>query len=206
MLPNSSETQDLLALALAGNQDARNRLLERHREALRRMVHARLNPALARRVDASDIVQDALVKASRRLSDYLREAQMPFQRWLQYLVRDRIVDAHRRHELAARRSVQREQSLEPAAADQSSALSLAGVAVDGEMTPAAAALHHELELRFQAALEALDTTDREIILMRHFEHLTNQQAARLLNLSEAAAGMRYLRALRRLKPLLQEPE
>ncbi len=91
----------------------------------------------------------------------------------------------------------------PSHADQS-AFDLAALVRDRELTPAAAATHHELEQRFQAALETLDETDREIILMRHFEQLTNGQAAEALQLSEPAAGMRYLRAMRRLRTLLEE--
>ena len=89
--------------------------------------------------------------------------------------------------------------------DGESALDLAALAADRELTPAAAATHHELELRFQAAIETLDDTDREVVLMRHFEYLSNQETAQALELSEAAAGMRYLRAMRRLRALLQEP-
>jgi RNA polymerase sigma-70 factor (ECF subfamily) len=204
MWPDSSETQELLAAARSGDAAARNRLLERHRDVLRRMVGLRMDRALQGRLDASDIVQDVLVEADRRLADYLAAAKMPFQAWLRYLARDHLIDAHRRHRGAARRSVDREQSLvAPSHADQS-AFDLAALVRDRELTPAAAATHHELEQRFAAALETLDETDREIILMRHFEQLTNGQAAETLGLSEPAAGMRYLRAMRRLRALLEE--
>jgi RNA polymerase sigma-70 factor (ECF subfamily) len=204
MWPDSSETQELLAAAGAGDAAARNRLLERHRDALRRMVGLRMDRAVQGRLDASDIVQDVLVEADRRLADYLATAKMPFLVWLRHLARDHLIDAHRRHRGAARRSVDREQRPPaPEFADQS-ALDLAGLVRDRNPTPAAAATHRELELRFQAALETLDETDREIILMRHFEQFTNQQAAQALELSEPAAGMRYLRAMRRLRAELEE--
>jgi len=204
MWPDSDETRELLAAARAGDPTARNRLLERHRDALRRMVGLRMDRAIERRLDASDIVQDVLVEANRRLAEYLEAAKMPFHLWLRHLARDRMIDAHRRHRTAARRSVDREQPLaQPAMADQS-AMDLAALVRDREMTPAAAATHHELERRFQAALETLDDMDREIILMRHFEQLSNQEAAQALELSEPAAGMRYLRAMRRLRVLLEE--
>jgi RNA polymerase sigma-70 factor (ECF subfamily) len=121
------------------------------------------------------------------------------------LARDRLIDAHRRHRGAARRSVDREQVLGGPGLNDASAVDLAALLLDRQMTPAAAATHHELERRFAAALEALDEIDREIILMRHFEQLTNQQAAQALDLTEPAAGMRYLRALRRLRLLFDEP-
>jgi RNA polymerase sigma-70 factor (ECF subfamily) len=169
------------------------------------MVALRMDPLLRRRLDASDIVQDVLVEANRRLAEYLRSGRMPFHLWLRHLARDRMIDAHRRHRGAARRSLDREQPL--AVHDQSDAsdLDLAALARDPELTPAAAATHRELEMRFQAAIEKLEEMDREVVLMRHFEQLSNQATAEALEISEAAAGMRYLRAMRRLRALLEEP-
>ncbi len=204
MWPNSSETQQLILAARDGNSDARNQLLERHRDALRRMVGLRMDRALQRRVDASDIVQDVLVEANRRLTEYLASSGMPFQLWLRHLARDRMIDAHRRHH-AARRNVAREQPLEAAPHGDQSAFDLAALVRDRELTPAAAATHHELERRFQAAIETLDDADREVVLMRHFEQLSNKDVALTLEISESAAGMRYLRAMRRLRAMLQDP-
>jgi RNA polymerase sigma-70 factor (ECF subfamily) len=202
MWPDSSQTQELLKRATAGDPVAVNALLDRYRDALRRMLGLRMDPALQRRVDASDIVQDVLVEANRRLAEYLAAPKLPFHLWLRQIARDRLIDAHRRHRLAARRSLDREQPNDmPATADQS-ALDLVGLIADRELTPAAAATMRELEARFQAALATLDEPDREVILMRHFERLTNQEVAAALELSEAAAGMRYLRAMRRLRALL----
>jgi RNA polymerase sigma-70 factor (subfamily 1) len=205
MWPDSTETQELLTDALSGDPEAVNQLLARHRDALRRMIELRMDRALARRVDASDVVQDVLVEANRRLAEYLQSsAKMPFHLWLRQMAQDRLIDAHRRHRGAARRSLDREQPLGVAHADQS-ALDLAAQLRDHrELTPAAAATQRELERRFEAAVEQLEETDREVILMRHFEHLSNQETAQALELSEAAAGMRYLRAMRRLRTLLQD--
>jgi RNA polymerase sigma-70 factor (ECF subfamily) len=187
----------------AGDGEAVNRLLERHRESLRRMVQLRLDRALGARVDASDIVQDVLWEASRRLSDYLRDAKVPFHLWLRELAKDHLIDAHRRHRKAQRRSVDRERSLAPEFAERSS-LDLAAQLRDNELTPAAATIQKELELRFLSALDQLDDEDAEIVLMRHHEQLTNSEAAQALGLSPAAAGMRHLRALRRLRVILGE--
>jgi RNA polymerase sigma-70 factor (ECF subfamily) len=204
MWPESSETQQLLELVRGGDAAARSRLLERHRAAVRRLIALRMDPVLQRRVDASDIVQDVLIEADRRLKEYLDTAKMPFHVWLRHMARDRLIDAHRRHRGAARRSLDRERTLPQAELSNQSALDLANLLVDRQMTPAAAATHHELELRFQQALETLDDDDREIVLMRHFEQLSNQQTAEALKLSEPAASMRYLRAMRRLRTLLEE--
>jgi RNA polymerase sigma-70 factor (ECF subfamily) len=201
MWPNAEQTDQLLAQARQGDSKAIAELLANHREALRRMVGLRLDPVLARRVDASDIVQDVLIEANRRLPEYLDQPRMPFHLWLRHLARDQMIDAHRRHRQAKRRSLDREQSLFAAGADDS-AVDLLGQLLDPEQTPASAALRQELQARLEQAINRLSPDDREIILMRHHEQLSNQDVARALSLSEAAASMRYLRALRRLRKVL----
>jgi RNA polymerase sigma-70 factor, ECF subfamily len=201
--PDTQPTQELLRQAGAGDGEAVNRLMDRHREALRRMVQMRLDRAVGARVDASDIVQDVLWEASRRLSDYLRDAKLPFHLWLRELAKDRLIDAHRRHRKAQRRSVDREQSLAREFVDRSS-LDLAAQLRDNELTPAAATIRKELAARVLSALDQLDDEDAEIFLMRHHEQLSNSEAAQALGLSPAAAGMRHLRAIRRLRAILGE--
>jgi len=200
MWPDSDETQELLLRAGRGSDEAVDCLLDRHREALRRMVHSRLTRGIARRVDASDVVQDTMLTASRRLSEYLRDPCMPFHAWLRHLARDRLADVYRR-ELAAKRNVAREQSV---GADERPSLAPAAQACDAGLTPAAMLLRSEMAARFNEAIDRLGDPSREILLMRHGEQLTNTQAAELLGLSEQAASMRYLRALRQLKSLLGE--
>lgn len=202
MWPPADQTQTLLANAKAGDAAAVNALLERHRESLRRLVRLRLDRRIAARVDASDVVQDVLLEANGRLADYLRNPAMPFHLWLRSMARDRIIDMHRRHRAADKRSVEKERPLRGAFGDKSS-VELASALKDPELTPAAAALRNELESRFLAALDELGEDDRDILLMRHFEGLGNGEAAEALGLSSAAAGMRHLRALRRLRTILE---
>jgi len=198
--PEHDHTQKLVRDAASGNEDARNSLMERHRTALRRLIHFRLDRRIAGRVDASDVVQEVLIEANRRLQSYLEDPRLPFHLWLRQLAQDRMIDLHRRHH-AQRRTIDREQSLQASFGDQSS-LDLAAQLPDHELTPAAATIRKELEQRFLDALDQLPDADREIIVMRHVEHLGNGEVAAALDLSEAAAGMRYLRAIRRLKSIL----
>jgi RNA polymerase sigma-70 factor, ECF subfamily len=198
MWPNADETEQLLNGAREGDRDAVDRLMERHRQSLERMVRGRLNRGLARRVDASDVVQDALLTASRRLADYVHDPKLPFHAWLRQIARDRLADVYRR-QLADKRSVANEQSV---GGEGTSMLPPAALVRDAELTPAAAMLHREFAERFNAAVETLAEADREIIFMRHAEQLTNSEAAELLGLSQPAAAMRYLRALRQLKSIL----
>jgi RNA polymerase sigma-70 factor (ECF subfamily) len=191
----------LLDQVREGDADAVNRLLERHRTAIRRMIDHRMDRVIERRVDASDIVQDVLIEANRRLGDYLANPTMPFRLWLRHMARDRLIDAHRRHRVAASRSLDREVPLATQDGDESAADGLVAV-TDRELTPAAAATWHELERRFAAAVDLLEEGDRQIVLLRHFEHLSTAEAAEVLGLAKPAAGMRYLRAMRRLRALL----
>ena len=200
MLPDSEKTQQLLCAARGGDADAVNELMDRHRDSLRRMVQARLDRAVAQRVDASDVVQDVLLEAHGRLTDFIQNGSMPFHLWLRHLAKDRMIDVHRRHR-AQRRSVTREQHA-PQSADVSSAFDLFAQISNQELTPAAASIRKEIETRFLGALDQLDDIDREILLMRHCEQLGNSEVAELLGLSQPAAGMRYLRALRRLRSVL----
>jgi RNA polymerase sigma-70 factor, ECF subfamily len=208
MWPDASETQNLLHRVAQADASATDELWERYRPALRRMIGLRLDQAVSRRVDASDVVQDVLIKASQRLAEYLRNPVLPFHLWLRQIARDHVIDAHRRHRGSARRSVDRERGLPAQGADAScddrSSLDLAAQLRDSGLTPAAIALRRELQSRFDAVLLRLDEGDREIILLRHFEQLSNSEAAQALGLSEAAAGMRHVRALRRLRALLGE--
>ncbi len=202
MHQNSPDTQRLLDQAGRGDAAAVEQLLAGHREPIRRMIDLRLDPRLAGRVDASDVVQDVLIEVHRRLQDYLKDPAMPFHLWMRHIAKDHLIDAHRRHRLAQRRAVDREQPLVPAGLADHSSVQLAAQFIDQELTPASAALRHEMERRLHAAVAELEEDEREVILMRHFEQLSNQEVAALLGLSEAAASMRHLRAVRRLRTLL----
>jgi RNA polymerase sigma-70 factor, ECF subfamily len=202
MWPEGEKTQELLNNAKEGDSEAINKLIERHRQAVRRLIEMRLDNAVARRVDASDVVQDVMFEASRRLEDYLQHPKMPFHIWLRQLAKDRVIDMHRRHRAAQRRSVDREQHVSSLGHDDQSAADLAVLLKDTELTPAAATLRKEMENQFLEALNELSDDDRELIMMRHFEHLGSGEVAAALGLSAPAAGMRYLRALRRLRESL----
>jgi RNA polymerase sigma-70 factor (ECF subfamily) len=206
MWPEQPQVDPLLEEAREGKADAVERLLSAHRDPLRRLIGVRLDPALAARIDASDIVQDVLLEAHRRMRDYLKNPSMPFHLWLRHIAKDHIIDAHRRHRQAQRRSLDREQRIVPALMADHSSYELAGQFIDPELTPASEAIRREMQRRLDAAVADLDEDDREIILLRHREQLANQDVARALGLSEAAASMRYLRAVRRLREALLPTE
>lgn len=204
MWPEQFQTDELLAKAKDGDDLAVNLLMDRHRNALRQLVRMRLDRKIQRRVDVSDVVQDVLVEANRRLQVYVENPIMPFHLWLRQIARDRIIDAHRRHRVSAKRSVDREQPIvSPQGQDQSS-YQLAALIGDRQLTPAEAALQKEIAGQVEHAITLLNEADSEIIIMRHYEMLSNQDIAAALDLTEPAASMRYLRAIRRLKEVLEE--
>jgi RNA polymerase sigma-70 factor (ECF subfamily) len=202
--PASDQTDQLLIAAKKGDPQAVNRLLEKHRGPVRRLVEMRLDRKVQRRVDVSDVVQEVMVEASGRLDKYLADPAMAFHLWLRQIAWDHIIDTYRRHRVSAKRNMDREQPMSaPAGANQSTA-ELAIQLCDPGITPAAAAMQHEIAKRVEAAIERLNDQDREIVIMRHYEHLSNLEIAEVLKLNPPAASMRYLRAIRRLRELLDE--
>src|SRR3954454_132597 len=135
MWPNREQTDRLLDDARAGEPGAVDKLLGEFREPLRAVIGLRLDPAVARRVDASDIVQDVLIEANQRLTEYLKNPAMPFHLWLRHLAQDRIIDSHRRHGEAQRRSIDREQAIQPPAWAHHSSVQQVAQLVDEEQTP-----------------------------------------------------------------------
>lgn len=201
MWPTDDRTRELLRKAKEGQNGAVDALLDRHRDAVHRLVQLRLDRRLRQRIDVSDIVQETMMEANRRLREYMETPRMDFHLWLRQIARDRMIDAHRRHRGTSKRSMDREQELQVRTPEQSS-VDLAGQLKDLELTPAAAALNREMVQLVESALTNLEDPDSEIILMRHYENLSNQEVAQALGLSEPAASMRYLRAIRRLREAL----
>ncbi len=202
--PSSDETQELLAQAKVGNNLAIDNLLERHRQSLRRMIQLRLDQRIMQRIDVSDVVQDVLIEANRRLASYIENPVLGFQVWLRQIAKDRIIDAHRRHRTSAKRSIDREQPMVARGGQDHSTLELVNRLCDPGLTPAALATQKEIAAQVELAVRQLKGQDREIILMRHYEQMSNLESAEALGLTEPAASMRYLRALRRLRSILDE--
>lgn len=201
--PSDDRTETLLDAARSGDGDAVNKLLERHRGPIRRLVEMRLDRKVQRRVDVSDVVQDVMVEANSRLEKYLNDPAMAFHLWLRQIAWDRIIDTYRRHRVSAKRNMDREQPMSVPAGSDHSTMELAVQLCDPALTPAAAATQREIAVKVESVIEQLADQDREIILMRHYEHLSNLEIAQVLNLNPPAASMRYLRAVRRLRELLE---
>jgi RNA polymerase sigma-70 factor, ECF subfamily len=196
--PDSEETVRLLELAAQGDRGALNDLLAHHREPLRRFVAVRLDHGVRARVDPSDVVQEVLADAARRLPDYLARRPMPFHLWARKTAYDRLLNA-RRDQRAGRRDVGREAG-RPDCSSVALALSLVGPGP----TPSEAAEANELADRVAAAVAGLPDADREILLLRQVDGLPYDEVGTLLDIDAAAARQRYGRALLRLQKVLAD--
>jgi RNA polymerase sigma-70 factor, ECF subfamily len=197
------DTEELLDRAGTGDRAARQQLLMRHRSRLRQMVALRIDRRMAARVDPSDVVQEALADAAQGLSDYLRDRPLPFYPWLRQFAWERLLQLHRRHLQAKRRSVTREELRIFDIADESEAV-LAERLVNSGSSPSARLLAAELRDRVRAALESLEPHDREVLVLRYLEQLATKEIAAVLGISEAAVKTRHRRALERLRRRLDE--
>jgi RNA polymerase sigma-70 factor (ECF subfamily) len=183
-----------------GDQAALGELFDRHREKLRRMVAFRMDARLAGRVSASDVLQEAYIDALKRVEHYFAKPDQPFFGWLRLVVGQRLADVHREH-LAGKRDAAREVGIHAGPAGDSACIAACLLARGS--SPSHAARRNEQFAQLEAALTRMDPLDREVLALRHFEELSNGETAELLGIHPPAASKRYVRALSRLKEILE---
>jgi RNA polymerase sigma-70 factor (ECF subfamily) len=203
MTGDSSETNRLLERAAEGDRDSWGALLTRHQERLRRLVAFRMDQRLHGRIDPSDVIQEACLEAAAALAEYLRRPTLPFFLWLRGITGNKLLELHRHHLGTQMRDARREVSLHGGSPDNTSA-ALAAQLLGHATRPSEAAIRAEAKVHLQEALNGMDPLDREVLALRHFEQLSPTETAQVLDISKKAAGMRYLRALKRLKEILTE--
>ena len=195
--------EDLIGADETEREAILSTLLEHHRPRLRRMVEMRMHPQVRARVDASDVLQEAYIEVTRRVGEYVADPQIPFFLWMRRMTGQRLMKTHRFHLDAQRRDVRRQASVGRLVPDASMAAMLDHL--DGaRTTPATAAARVELRDRIKLVLDDMSETDREVLCMRHFEDMTNEEVATELGLGKHAASKRYIRALQRLRQLVGE--
>jgi RNA polymerase sigma-70 factor (ECF subfamily) len=201
---DASENEVLLQQALGGDCGALAELFERHRDRLEQMVRLRLDRRLQGRLDPADVLQEAYLDVARRFPEYAADPAVPFYLWLRLLTGQRLVDLHRQHLGAKMRNAGLEVSLYRGEFPRASSASLAELLLGRLTTASQAAIRAETQLRVQEALNAMEDIDREILVLRHFEMLTNDEAAQVLGLKAAAASNRHMRALKRLREIMAQ--
>jgi RNA polymerase sigma-70 factor (ECF subfamily) len=200
---NAPEDRDLLLRLEGGDEQAMTELFSRHRERLRWMIRLRLDRRLQGRIDSSDVLQEAYLEVARRTREYLAQPSMPPFLWLRFLTGQTLQALHRHHLRVHMRDAGQEVSLHRRAAPQANSASLAEMLLGRLTSPTRAARRAEMQAKLQEMLNAMEPLDREILALRHFEEMSNGEAAQVLGLSKTAASNRYIRALERLKEMLK---
>ncbi len=196
-----TDTDQLLTFAQSGDSVALEKLLTRYRDRLRRMINVFLDPRVSARIDPSDVLQEALTCAATRLPSYLEKRPIAFYPWLRQIVREQLIQVHRQHVQAERRSVRRERRLGAEISD-ASAMQLAERLVSSGTSPSQKMDAEEMKSKLKAALAELPETDRELLLMRCVEQLSIGEITAVLGISETAAKSRLRRGLQKLNRLL----
>lgn len=198
------DVDELSRAALAGDGVALAELFDRERPRLKRMIRLRLDGKLSRRVDPDDVLQEAYVDVLCRFDAYRRQyaGSLPLRLWFRLILGQRLVELHRRHLGTQARDAGLEVSLHRGGWPHATSASLAAQ-LQGKLTSASrAAIRAEQRLIVQESLNRMDPLDREVLVLRHFEHLTNDEVALMLGLKRTAASQRYVRALQRLGTIL----
>lgn len=200
------DTEVLLSRIREGDATATHALLDRHRDRLRRMVRFRMDDRMSARIDPSDVVQDALLVAHQRLSEYLDTPEaIDFYPWLRRIAWNRLLDLHRRHVIAQRRTVLREADdrlalSSPSATHLAEQLAGSGISVAQQLAQA------ELIQRVKTALLKLSDNDREVLTLRFLEQLSVEHAAQVAGISKGTFKARQLRAIARLRDMLDRDD
>lgn len=187
-----------------GDEQALAELFSLHRDRLWRIVHFRLDHRLHGRVDADDVLQEAYLSAAQRIRHLVADSSTSQFVWLRLIVSQTLVDVHRRHLGVQMRDAGREVSLHGAGRPQTTSMSLAACLLGQVTSPSQAAVRAEMSAQLEAALESMDSIDREVLALRHFEELTNSEVAEVLGIRQKAASIRYVRAIQRLKAVLSQ--
>src|SRR5579859_4971553 len=199
---NSGDTAALLERVAAGDQASWAELMARHQERLRRVIAFRFDQRMQGRVAPSDVLQEAQIEAWQHVADYLRAPTLPFFLWLRGIAHNKLRELHRHHLGTQMRDAGREVSIYRGTFPEATSAALAAQLLGHLTQPSQAAIRAEVKIRLQEALNQMDALDREVLALRHFEHLSPRETAEVLGIKEKAAAMRYVRALRRLKEIL----
>ncbi len=189
----------------SADPQALGKLMLKYQDRLLRIVAFRLDRRLNARIDPADVMQDAFVEATQRIDDYRASAdQVSFFLWLRFLTLQKVTQLHRHHLGVQARDANRDVPIFNRASPQATSVVLAAQLLGDLTSPSGAAIREENRRRLEDALSRMEGVDREVLALRHFEHLTNGETAKLLGLSDSAACNRYFRAVRRLKSTMDQ--
>jgi RNA polymerase sigma-70 factor, ECF subfamily len=194
---NQPDSDQLVMLARAGDAEAGHSLLTRHQNRLRRMIASVLDARVARRIDASDVLQDTMARATQKLPEYLRQPSVALYPWLRQIAKDIVVEVHRKHLHAGRRTVTKEEDVD-FQISQDSAMDLAARLVSHDASPSKLASRREMACRVRDAMNKISSADRELLLMSFVEQLRTQDIAEILSVTSVTVRSRLRLAIERL--------
>src|SRR5436309_790060 len=203
MSQNDSEDPIELIRRSGADPQVLGRIWDHYRDRLRRVVRLRLDRRLQGRTDPSDVLQEAFLDFQSRAVEYVKQPDMPFFLWLRFLTGQRLQLVHRHHLGAQMRDAGREVSLHRGAMPQATSISLAAQLLGRFTSVTQAVQRAEMQMILQEAINNMDPIDREILALRHFEELSNEETAQVLDIKPSAASSRHIRALKRLRDVLK---
>lgn len=199
---------NLLLVAKAGDELAMEELFTCYQHYLRLLAHGALNPRVQARVTISDVIQETFLHAYQAFDQFRGRTAGEFIAWMRTILASRIADVHEKHLLARRRDVRREVSIETIAAGLSrSSARLEMLAVDhAGQSPGSVIDQQERAILLAGAIAELPAAYQQVLVLRHFEGLSFDEIATKLDRSAGAVRMVWLRAIRKMKIQLKDPD
>jgi len=200
---SDTDDNEIEALREGGSQAVAD-LYSKYRPQLERMVDFRMDRRLLGRVDAADVLQDSYIEIARRADSFLEDPAVSFFVWARQITWQTLMMAHRTHLGVQKRDARQEVRLYGGGYSQGTSVSLASRLVGDVTSPSQGVIRDEQTQQLREALDSMDSIDREVLALRHFEQLSNKEVAEVLSLGKTAASNRYVRALERLKKIMDE--
>lgn len=175
---------------------------QEHRERLVRLLSSRMQPALLRRMEPEDLLQEAYLACGRRVESLQQADEVPLYVKLRRVTLQTLADMERRHLAAGKRDAMKEADFAPD--DSNAAVDAWAQFADSISSPRTHLERLERQAYTRRVLAALPDIDREILELRHFEELSNAECAAVLEITQKTASIRYVRALKRFRDLLME--
>lgn len=194
---------EIVSALTADREEALAKYFFSVQDRLKRIVNFRLDYRLSGRVSESDVIQEAYVRAAQRIDSFLAKDDMPFFVWLRLEVSQKLHEIHRHHFGAEKRDIRKELNLRHQADTGRTSMALAAHIVAQLTSPSRLMERAEQIAVLEKTLGGMNELDREVIALRHFEELSNIETARILEIEPAAASKRYLRALKRLRGIME---
>ena len=178
-----------------------------HRERLLALVKRQLHPILLKRFSYEDVLQSAFEAAVKRLSYFELSPEVPVYFKLRTVTLQTLADLERKHLQAGCRDAFREQELadDPNVSVPGADRQMNWGQIAAEVTsPGSRVEREERHALLKQALGSLAENDRQILVLRHFDEMSNAACAEVLGIEPKAASIRYVRALERLQKKLME--